>query len=113
MQLEFAGWDESWAEAFATHKDAGLFPGRVFTHNRHIYSIYTEAGEITAEISGSLLYRVDEPELPVVGDWIAFRQHSTGDLAIIDDVLPRRTKFSRKAAGRAFAEQVIATNIVP
>jgi ribosome biogenesis GTPase len=111
MQLELAGWDGSWAEAFACHKDAGLLPGRIFTHNRHIYSIYTEAGEITAEISGSLLYRVDESELPVAGDWIAFRQHAPGDLAIIHDVLPRRGKFSRKAAGRALAEQVMAANI--
>lgn len=111
MKLELAGWDQSWAEAFAQHKDQGLQPGRVFTHNRQIYSIYTELGDLTAEISGSLLYRVDEPELPVVGDWIAFRQHASGDLAVIHEVLPRRNKFSRKAAGRAFTEQVIVANI--
>jgi ribosome biogenesis GTPase len=111
MQLELAGWDESWAEAFACHKDAGLLPGRVFTQNRHVYSVYTETGEVTAEIAGSLLYRADNSELPVVGDWIGFRQYAPGDLAIIHEVLPRRTKFSRKAAGGAFAEQVIAANI--
>ncbi len=111
MKLELAGWDYSWAEVFAKHQNQGLQPGRVFTHNRQIYSIYTNSGEITAEISGSLLYRVDEPELPVVGDWIAFRQHAPGDLAVIHEVLPRRNKFSRKAAGRAFTEQVIAANI--
>jgi len=111
MKLELAGWDQSWAQAFENHQDQGLQPGRVFTHNRHVYSVYTESGEITAEISGSLLYRVDEPELPVVGDWIAFRQHAPGDLAVIHEVLPRRNRFSRKAAGRAFSEQVIAANI--
>lgn len=111
MKLELAGWDQSWAEVFAKQKDQGLQPGRIFTHNRQVYSIYTELGETTAEISGSLLYRVDEPELPVVGDWIAFRQHAPGDLAVIHEVLPRRNKFSRKAAGRAFSEQVIAANI--
>jgi ribosome biogenesis GTPase len=111
MQLELAGWDGAWAEAFASHKDAGLLPGRVFTHNRHIYSIYTEAGETTAELAGALLYRADEPELPVVGDWITFRQYAPGDLAIIHEVLPRRSRFSRKAAGRVVAEQVMAANI--
>ena len=111
MQLELAGWDRSWAEAFASYKDAELLPGRVFTRNRHVYSVYTEAGEVTAEVSGSLLYRGDDSELPVVGDWIAFRQHAPGDLAIIHEVLPRRTRFSRKAAGRVFAEQIIAANI--
>jgi ribosome biogenesis GTPase len=111
MQLELAGWDSSWAEAFASHKDTGLLPGRIFTHNRHIYSIYTEVGELTAEIAGALLYRAEESDLPVVGDWVAFRQHSPNDPAIIHEVLARRTKFSRKAAGRAFTEQVIAANI--
>jgi len=111
MQLESAGWDDAWAEAFAGYQDTGLLPGRVFTYNRHVYSLYTEAGEVTAEVAGSLLYRADDSELPVVGDWIAFRQHSPGDLAIIHEVLPRRTRFSRKAAGGAFAEQVIAANI--
>ncbi len=111
MKLELAGWNHSWAEVFAKHQNQGLQPGRVFTHNRQIYSIYTESGEITAEISGSLLYRVDEPELPVVGDWVAFRQHAPGDLAVIHEVLPRRNKFSRKAAGGAFTEQIIAANI--
>ncbi len=108
MQLESAGWDDAWAEAFAGYQDTGLLPGRVFTYNRHVYSLYTEAGEVTAEVAGSLLYRADDSELPVVGDWIAFRQHSPGDLAIIHEVLPRRTRFSRKAAGGAFAEQVAA-----
>ncbi len=111
MKLELVGWDQSWAEAFEKYRDQGLKPGRVFTRNRQIYSIYTESEEVTAEISGSLLYRVDEPELPVVGDWIAFRQHAPGDLAVIREVLPRRNRFSRKAAGRAFSEQVIAANI--
>ncbi|HEV3038056.1 MAG TPA: ribosome small subunit-dependent GTPase A [Candidatus Angelobacter sp.] len=111
MYLELAGWDDSWAEAFAKHMDAGLLPGRVFTYNRQIYWVYTEAGETTAEIAGALLYRAEESDLPVVGDWVAFRQHSPNDLAIIHEVLPRRCKFSRKAAGRAFAEQVIAANI--
>ncbi len=111
MQLESAGWDDAWTEAFASYQDTGLLPGRVFTYNRHVYSVYTEAGEVTAELAGSLLYRADDSELPVVGDWIAFRQHAPGDLAIIHEVLPRRTRFSRKAAGGVFAEQVIAANI--
>jgi len=111
MQLELAGWDDSWAETFAHHKDIGLLPGRVFTHNRQIYWIYTESGEITAEIAGALLYHAEEADLPVVGDWIAFRQHSPNDPAIIHEVLPRRSKFSRKAPGRTFAEQVVAANI--
>jgi ribosome biogenesis GTPase len=32
-------------------------------------------------------------------------------LALIEAVLPRRTKFSRRVAGRIVAEQVIAANV--
>lgn len=47
----------------------------------------------------------------MVGDWVAIRQYAPTDLAIITDVLPRKTKFSRKASGSAEEEQVIAANI--
>jgi ribosome biogenesis GTPase len=111
MQLELAGWDESWANEFECHKAAGLLPGRIFNHNRHAYSIYAEAGEATAEVAGSLLYRSTNSELPVVGDWVAFRLYAPNDLAIIHEVLPRRSRFSRQAAGNAVVEQVLAANI--
>ncbi|HEY2168225.1 MAG TPA: ribosome small subunit-dependent GTPase A [Candidatus Angelobacter sp.] len=39
------------------------------------------------------------------------RQYAPTDLAIITDVLPRKTKFSRKASGSTGEEQVIAANI--
>ena len=109
MPLELAGWDDLWEQEFQRNRDAGLLPGRVFTYNRQYYSLYTEHGEINAEVAGALLYRSEDHDLPVVGDWIAFRQH--GDLAIIHQVLSRRTKFSRRGAGRQLREQVIATNI--
>ena len=47
-----------------------------------------------------------------MGDWVALRQtDETSGSAIIESVLPRRTKFSRKAAGSATREQIIAANI--
>jgi ribosome biogenesis GTPase len=42
---------------------------------------------------------------------VAVRQYTPADLAIITDVLPRKTKFSRKVSGSAAEEQVIAANI--
>jgi hypothetical protein len=60
---------------------------------------------------GALLYRADAGGLPVVGDWVAVRQYAPADVAIITEVLPRRTKFSRKSSGSTQQEQVIAANI--
>src|SRR5581483_1381623 len=48
--------------------------------------------------------------MPVVGDWVAARIVGPGQ-AIVDAVLPRRTLFSRRAAGRREDQQPIAANI--
>jgi ribosome biogenesis GTPase len=109
--LQQAGWDEVWDEKFADFAGKGLRPARVLAQYRNSYSLWTAAGEADAEIAGALLYRAEAGGLPVVGDWVAIRQYTPTDLAIIADVLPRKTKFSRKASGPAGEEQVIAANI--
>lgn len=109
--LQKAGWDEVWEEKFGDFAGKGLRPARVLAQYRQSYSLWTDSGEADAEIAGALLYRAEAGGLPVVGDWIAVRQYAPTDVAIITDVLPRKTKFSRKASGPAGEEQVIAANI--
>ncbi len=111
MQLHLAGWNEYWAWNFTDFADQDLLPARVLAQHRYSYSIWTQHGEADAEVAGALLYRAGPGDLPVVGDWVAVRQYAPGDLAIIHEVLPRKTKFSRKVSGDATAEQVIAANI--
>lgn len=50
-------------------------------------------------------------QLPAVGDWVALRMSCGNGTALIQTVLPRRSKFSRKAPGRTTREQVVAANI--
>jgi ribosome biogenesis GTPase len=109
--LQQAGWNEVWEEIFADCAAKGLRPARVVAQQRHSYSLWTASGEADAEIAGALLYRAETGGLPVVGDWVAIRQYSPKDVAIITDVLPRKTRFSRKASGSAQEEQVIAANV--
>jgi ribosome biogenesis GTPase / thiamine phosphate phosphatase len=85
--------------------------GRVSAVHREQYRLYTAEGEMKAEAIGALLYRaVDRSEWPVVGDWVAAQRVGPGE-AMIHAVLPRRTTFSRRAAGDREREQVIAANI--
>lgn len=58
---------------------------------------------MSARVSGAL--RHSASDLPVVGDWVEAED------GIIRSILPRRTKFSRRAAGRREQEQTIAANI--
>jgi ribosome biogenesis GTPase / thiamine phosphate phosphatase len=105
MQLQLAGWNESWAQQFSQYFNdkagKGLLPARVLAQHRQKYSLWTESGEADAEVAGAFLYRAEAGDLPAVGDWVAVRQYSPADVAIIAGVLPRKTSFSRKVSGPA------------
>jgi ribosome biogenesis GTPase / thiamine phosphate phosphatase len=80
--------------------------GRVFYAGRETCDVFTDSGELTARISGALRHRAASPaDLPVVGDEVAIEG------GLIRRVLPRRTKFSRRAAGTRQEEQVLAANV--
>src|SRR5438046_178074 len=97
--------------AMTPYTDRGLTLGRVSIVYREQYRIYTARGEMKAEAIGALLYRAaDTSELPAVGDWVAV-QLTGPDEAMIHAVLPRRTRFSRRAAGAREQEQMIAANV--
>jgi ribosome biogenesis GTPase len=111
MQLALLGWDERSSADFHPYSCAGLIAGRVILQHNHIFTVVTEAGEVQAQISGRMHHEsVSAGELPAVGDWVALRLPPGDGNALIQAVLPRRSKFSRKSAGRAMREQVVAAN---
>ena len=87
------------------------FVARVVNSQRDQYRLAADSLEFSAEASGSLWHRcATRAEMPVVGDWVAARIVGTGQ-AIVEEVLPRHTLFSRRAAGKREDEQPIAANI--
>src|SRR5918912_478931 len=109
--LETYGWNDFFAENFAAYAAEGFIPGRVILQHNKIYALYTEAGETEAEVTGRLRHEAAGPEdLPAVGDWVAVRVRE-GITPRIHAVLPRKSKFSRKAAGGRDEEQVVAANV--
>jgi len=111
MQLSFLGWNPTFAAAFADHASAGLIPGRVIQQFNHLYTVATESGDIRAQLSGRLRHEAVPGQLPVTGDWVALRIRPNQGAAQILAVLPRVTRFSRRAAERSDREQVIAANM--
>ncbi len=106
------GWDDRWQEAWRTLDAPGCVPGRVALEHNHVFRILTEAGELLAETAGRVKHRASgRHELPAVGDWVAVRPDARGGRALIRGVLPRRSFFSRKVAGRETEQQVVAANI--
>jgi len=96
---------------FEAYAAQGLEPARVILCQRDQYRLAAESGELSAEPSGALWYRTpDRSGMPVVGDWVAAR--IVGEAyAIVEHVLPRRTLFARRAAGKRDDRQPIAANI--
>jgi ribosome biogenesis GTPase / thiamine phosphate phosphatase len=112
LDLSTLGWDGRWVEEFSAHAANGLVPARVTIEFNHIYRVLTDAGELNAQQAGRILHRAGgRHDLAAVGDWVAVRAAADGKTGIIEAILPRRSKFSRKVAGEITEEQVVAANI--
>ncbi|MBI3654327.1 MAG: ribosome small subunit-dependent GTPase A [Acidobacteria bacterium] len=110
--LQTLGWNEFFAEAFAPYREQGLAVGRVTQEHRGAYKVVAENVEMWAEITGKIRFdATGRADYPAVGDWVVLEKLAKEKRASIQAVLPRRSKFSRKAAGKNAEEQILATNI--
>jgi ribosome biogenesis GTPase len=74
--------------------------------------VLTDDGEWLARVSGRLRHRASKrTDFPAVGDWVAVEPPTHGGDARIIAVLPRSSRFSRRAAGDETEEQIVAANI--
>ena len=106
--LQELGWDDAWASELEQLEEDNLIPGRVAAQHRGEYVVWTETGEVRAQVAGRLRYeRSVGGELPAVGDWVALR----AGRPVIQEVLPRRSAFRRKSAGFDSIDQVLAANV--
>lgn len=113
MTLAGLGWNGEFAAAYEPWRSkADVHPGRVAIEFNQIFRIYVEDGELDAITAGRLKHRArGRAELPAVGDWVAVRKRPEEDRGVIMAVLPRRSAFTRRAAGDVTGEQVVAANV--
>jgi ribosome biogenesis GTPase len=105
------GWTPRFSQYFAQYVARGCVPARVAREDRGVYTLYGAFGAVEGRLTGAYHYRAEEPDdYPAVGDWVAARL-AVGTAAVIEAVLPRRTKFARLAAGRLTEEQVVVANV--
>ena len=110
--LHNLGWAPFFEDAWAELGGRGLIPGRVGVQHRGAFVLYTELGELWAEVSGRMRHEAtSKADLPAAGDWVGCRARPEEATATIEAILPRRTKFSRHEAGFVTEEQVLAANI--
>ena len=106
------GWNNYFEAVWKDSDRGGTMPARVIAQGRGIWRVAGDFCECPAEVAGKLRLAAEEgADWPAVGDWIAAELRDKGSAAQICEVLPRRSKFVRKTAGKKIAEQVIAANI--
>jgi ribosome biogenesis GTPase len=106
LNLEQLGWDESFADAFRPYEQHHLVPARVAARHHGPCELLTPLGRLGGVPAGHLA-----DDLPAVGDWVAARPLDGERKALIEAVLPRRSAFLRKSAGKAAVAQVVAANV--
>jgi ribosome biogenesis GTPase len=114
LYLETLGWNPALEAAFEPHNRSDLIPGRVVVQHRGAWVVLSELGELWCDLATRLVRDAQPGEFPAVGDWVAVAARPGESRATIHAVLPRRTKFSRKAAtgpSNRTEEQVVAANV--
>jgi ribosome biogenesis GTPase len=87
-------------------------PGRVISQQRKFWRVAGDFGECWAEAIGKLRLAAEGgADWPAVGDWVVVELQGADTTAVIQEVLPRRSKFVRKSPGKRMEEQVIAANV--
>ncbi len=112
MDLTTLGWRPHFADALAALAQPGWVAGRVVGEDKHAVTVVGADGDVTGVIPGRMLHRsATHAELPKVGDWVAMTPLQGERKAVIEAVLPRRSKLARKVTGREAEEQVVAANL--
>ncbi len=107
---------EQWGASEQYDKIASGYPeyelGRVISQEKDLFRVVMDKEECTARVSGKFRYNVSAiSEFPSVGDFVLIEHSFKDDVAVIHKVLPRKSVFIRKAAGKNCMEQVVAANI--
>lgn len=112
MNLEKFGWNDFFAKHFQKYQKTDFIAGRVCFERKTSYQLYTSLGDLAGELTGKLHNNAQtRQDLPAVGDWVVIQPLANEKRALIQEILPRRTKFSRKIVGTVSSEQIMATNI--
>lgn len=89
-----------------------VFKARVLHEEKNCYEVKIESEVVRAVVSGKMRHDALVPsQLPAVGDYVMCTYEPHNSLARIEEVLPRSTHLTRKVAGDAYSEQILASNL--
>jgi ribosome biogenesis GTPase len=110
--LENLGFNHWFQNQVESTKLTDFQIARVTAVHKDSYHITNGIQEIAAEITGKLMFVADSPlDYPTVGDWCYVQYFDEDSLAIIHEIIPRKSVLKRKTAGKKVEFQLIAANI--
>ena len=112
MKIEQLGFNKWFFDEIDPTKLIDHQIARVITVNKDSYTIDNGKGEVSAEVTGKLLFSADSPlDYPATGDWVFAQYFDNDSFAIISEIVPRKSILKRKTSGKKIEFQLIATNI--
>jgi ribosome biogenesis GTPase len=112
LLIEDLGWDAYFEALRSEYVPDGCVAARVISQQRGLWRVAGDFEECWAEPSGKFRKESEGGgDWPAVGDWLTVEFQAGQTNALIQHVLPRRSRFVRKVAGKQIAEQVIVANI--
>ena len=90
-----------WSPWLARHRAEGVGTAlaRVVAVDRQWLLVQDGSGTFRAKLSGNYLFRHQGSSFPCVGDWVEVERQSAGEIAMVQELLPRKTSLRRRAAG--------------
>ena len=112
MQIEQLGFHKWFQDEIDPAKLGDHQIARVTAVNKDSYTIDNGRGVVSAEVTGKLMFSADSPlDFPATGDWVLAQYFDNDALAIISEVVPRKSVLTRKTSGKKIDFQLIAANI--
>ncbi len=110
--LQSLGFDQWHAAHCDPQKQTRFEVARVIAAHKEGYLLSDGRLEIQAQVIGRLLYAASSPlDFPTVGDWVLACYHDQNHLALIHEILPRRSLLKRKTVGKKVDVQLMGANI--
>ena len=110
--IEKLGFDSWFKDKVDLSKTDNFKIVRVISVSKNSFVVSNGTNDIYAELTGKFLFNSESSmDLPAVGDWVYAQLFDDDSLAIIHDILPRKSLLKRKTPGKKIEHQLIAANI--
>ncbi len=105
MDMIKYGWDNYFQTEYEKLGDDSLIPVRIIADYGQAVRVVTEDNEFLVD------RHIHDGRAYGVGDFVCLEYDVINNRHSIKNILPRKTKFSRTAAGSVLKEQIVAANI--